>query len=143
MSDYPITSLPAAVAELGALPMPAGPVRLSPERLAEIKNLLRYESSISFHSARAKQSMLLLVAEVELLRSELEAARRPRTPRLCLCGHSHHAHTVPAPHSCFAYGQTCPCPQYRQLLPDEALAQLERNRQAAAEQARKDEEATS
>jgi hypothetical protein len=38
---------------------------LSPERLAEIKNLLRYESSISFQSTRAKESMLLLVAEVE------------------------------------------------------------------------------
>ena len=46
--------------------------RLTPERLAEIKNLLRYESSISFQSARAKESMLLLVAEVETLQAELE-----------------------------------------------------------------------
>lgn len=38
---------------------------LSPERLAEIKDLLRYESSISFQSHRAKESMLLLVAEIE------------------------------------------------------------------------------
>lgn len=41
--------------------------RLTPERLSEIKDLLRYESSISFHSHRAKESMLLLVAEVERL----------------------------------------------------------------------------
>ncbi|MFB6977755.1 hypothetical protein [Streptomyces scopuliridis] len=40
---------------------------LTPERLAEIKSLLRYETSISFHSGRAKESMLLLVAEVERL----------------------------------------------------------------------------
>lgn len=47
---------------------------LSPERISEIKSLLRYETSISFHSARAKESMLLLVAEVERLRAELIAA---------------------------------------------------------------------
>lgn len=46
--------------------------RLTPERLAEAKSLLRTESSISFHSARAKESMLLLVAEVESLQAELE-----------------------------------------------------------------------
>jgi hypothetical protein len=45
------------------------PVPLSPERLAEIKDLLKYESSIAFYSSRAKESMLLLVAEAE------EAAR--------------------------------------------------------------------
>jgi hypothetical protein len=44
--------------------------RLTPERLAEIKSLLSTESSISFHSARAKESMLLLVAEVEALNAE-------------------------------------------------------------------------
>ncbi|UNZ20573.1 hypothetical protein [Streptomyces sp. 891-h] len=55
---------------------------LSPERLAEARALLRYESSISFHSARAKESMLLLLAEAEeaaRLRArvaELEAAQR-------------------------------------------------------------------
>jgi hypothetical protein len=48
------------------------PVPLSPERLAEAKNLLRYESSISFHSARAKESMLLVVAEVDRLTALLE-----------------------------------------------------------------------
>lgn len=42
---------------------------LSDERLAEIKSLLRYETSISFHSARAKESMLLLVVAVERLRA--------------------------------------------------------------------------
>ncbi len=57
------------VAQQSALPMPAGPA-LTDDRLAEIKSLLRYESSISFHSARAKESMLLLVAEVERLRTE-------------------------------------------------------------------------
>jgi hypothetical protein len=86
-----------------------------------------------------------LVAEIRRLRDEvatLTEARRlewvtshgqtPHTPRLCECGHSHHAHTVPAPHSCFAYGQTCPCKAYRQLPHDEAVAQLKRNQQAAA-----------
>lgn len=72
-----------AVAAEGALPMPAGSVRLTVERLAEIKSLLRYETSISFHSARAKESMLLLVAEVERLRAELEAASEPQHFGLC------------------------------------------------------------
>lgn len=83
--------------------------------------------------------------ELEQLRArvaELEEARRlewvlpqgqnPHTPRICACGHSHHAHTVPAPHGCFAFGKTCPCTAYRQLPHDEAVAQLERNREAAA-----------
>ncbi|MFE9337703.1 hypothetical protein [Streptomyces sp. NPDC007063] len=51
---------------------------LTPERLAEARALLRYESSISFHSARAKESMLLLLAEAEEvapLRAELEGTR--------------------------------------------------------------------
>jgi hypothetical protein len=60
-------------------------------------------------------------------------AVNPHTPRLCACGHSNRAHTVPAPHSCFAFGQTCPCPAYRQLPHDEAVAQLDRNRRAATE----------
>lgn len=65
--------------------------------------------------------------------AELEAkALNPYTPRLCACGHSNIAHSVPAPHSCFAFGQTCPCPAYRQLPHDEAVAQLDRNRRAAA-----------
>lgn len=41
---------------------------LDDARLAEIRNLLRYESSITFHSHRAVESMWLLVAEVERLR---------------------------------------------------------------------------
>jgi len=45
------------------------PQPLDDTRLAEIRSLLRYETSISFHSARAKESMLLLLAEAE------EAAR--------------------------------------------------------------------
>lgn len=61
----------------------------------------------------------------------------PHTPRICACGHGHHAHTVAAPHSCTAFGGTCLCPAYRQLPHDEAMAQLERNRQAAAERERK------
>lgn len=44
---------------------------LTPERISEIKSLLRYETSISFHSARAKKSMLLLVAEVERLSRDI------------------------------------------------------------------------
>jgi hypothetical protein len=59
--------------------------------------------------------------------------RNPHTPRLCECGHSSHAHTVPAPHSCFAFGRTCPCQAYRQLPHDEAVAQLDRNLRAADE----------
>lgn len=67
----PITSAADAVREMGALPVPVGPERptMTPERLSEIRDLLRYESSIAFYSHRAKESMLLLVAEAE------EAAR--------------------------------------------------------------------
>lgn len=75
-----------------------------------------------------------LVAELRQARAriaELEKARRlewvrqgvtPHTPRICECGHSHHAHTVPDPHSCFAHGQTCDCPAYRQMSQDDAVA---------------------
>ncbi|MYS16592.1 hypothetical protein [Streptomyces sp. SID4982] len=89
-----------------------------------------------------------LYAEREQLRArvtELEEERRlewqmglvanPHTPRLCVCGHSHHAHAAPAPHSCFAFGRTCPCEAYQQLPHAEAVAQLEHNQQAAAERA--------
>lgn len=65
----------AAVAAQGALPVPGKPERLDDLRLTEIKSLLRYETSISFHSARAKESMLLLVAEVERQAAELVAVR--------------------------------------------------------------------
>jgi UDP-2,3-diacylglucosamine pyrophosphatase LpxH len=80
-----------------------------------------------------------LLAEVRRLRAEnaeLTEARRlewamqqaitPHTPRICVCGHSHHAHTVPAPHSCLAHGQTCQCPAYRQMRHEDALAHQER-----------------
>jgi len=43
--------------------------KMTPERITEIKDLLKYESSIAFYSHRAKESMLLLVDEAE------EAAR--------------------------------------------------------------------
>lgn len=39
--------------------------QMTPARLAEIRDLLKYESSIAFYSSRAKESMLLLVAEAE------------------------------------------------------------------------------
>lgn len=42
---------------------------LDPERLAEIKALVRNETSIAFYSNRAKESVLLLIAEVERLRA--------------------------------------------------------------------------
>lgn len=63
----PITDVETAVRELGALPVPAGTERepLSAARLAEIRDLLKYESSIAFYSHRAKESMLLLVSEAE------------------------------------------------------------------------------
>jgi hypothetical protein len=38
---------------------------MTPERLAEIRYLLRCESPIAFYSHRAKESMLLLVEEAE------------------------------------------------------------------------------
>jgi hypothetical protein len=73
----PITTVEAAVAELGALPVPCGPQPLDDARLAEIRNLLRYETSISFHSARAKESMLLLLHEVEQWRATYGADALP------------------------------------------------------------------
>lgn len=65
MND-PITNVEDAVREMGALPVPVGSEpELTPERLAEIRDLIKYESSISFYSHRAKESILLLVAEAE------------------------------------------------------------------------------
>lgn len=73
--------------------------------------------------------------------AELEEERRPEwlrqgliphTPRICECGHSHHAHTVPEPHSCFAHGKTCPCPAYRQMAHDEAVAHVARKQAESA-----------
>jgi hypothetical protein len=99
--------------------------------------------------AHARADMPVLLAEVRRLRArvaELEEARRlewqlshgrnPHTPLLCECGHSHFAHTVPSPHSCFAFGQTCPCEAFRQLPHDRAVAQLKANQRAAAERAK-------
>jgi hypothetical protein len=36
------------------------------DRLREIRDLLRHESSIAFYSSRAKESMLMLLAEAHL-----------------------------------------------------------------------------
>jgi hypothetical protein len=96
--------------------------------------------------AHARTDVPALLAEIRRLRAEVadfkEAQRldwvhgqdrNPHTPRLCECGHSSHAHTVPSPHSCFAFGRTCPCQAYRQLPHDEAVAQLDRNLRAADE----------
>ncbi|MDX2707304.1 hypothetical protein PV350_31280 [Streptomyces sp. PA03-6a] len=72
-----------------------------------------------------------LLAEVDRLTVRVAELQTPCAPRICECGHSHLAHTIPTPHSCFAFGQTCPCQQYRQLPPDEAVAQVRRNLRAA------------
>jgi hypothetical protein len=73
------------------------------------------------------------------LRERVAQLETTHAPRLCTCGHSRPAHTAPEPHSCFAHGQTCTCPTYRQLPPAEAWAQLDKNIRAsevhAAEQA--------
>jgi hypothetical protein len=78
-------------------------------------------------------------AEVDRLSKRVAELEAAHAPRLCTCGHSLPAHTAPEPHSCFAHGQTCTCPTYRQLPPAEAWAQLEKNIRAseahAAEQA--------
>ncbi|MEU1443038.1 hypothetical protein [Streptomyces mirabilis] len=121
------------------IPLTADLAPLTAAREAEIREHVAAMTNFSVGNLAARD----LLAEVDRLRAELQAAPKPHTPRLCICGHSNHAHTVPAPHSCFAFGQTCPCPQYRQLLPAAAEAQLERNRAAAAAQARYDEEAAS
>ncbi|MER6350566.1 hypothetical protein ABT186_01615 [Streptomyces sp. NPDC001634] len=117
--------------------------RLTPQREAEIREVV--EHSRGWAGAPATYTRMLhdLLAELAAVRKERDEARAANlhTPRICACGHGHLAHTVPAPHSCFAYGQTCPCPAYRQLPHDEAVAQLDRNRQAAADRAREDEEA--
>lgn len=62
----PITNTEDAVREMGALPVPVGSEpQMTAERLAEIRDLIRYVSSIAFYSHRAKESVLLLVAEAE------------------------------------------------------------------------------
>ncbi|MEU9849301.1 hypothetical protein [Streptomyces sp. NPDC047985] len=77
------------------------------------------------------------------LRARVTELETSIAPRLCSCGHSRHAHTVPAPHSCFAYGQTCPCPTYRQLPPDEAWEQQRKNIAAREARAADEDIATS
>lgn len=78
-------------------------------------------------------------SERDALRARVTQLETASAPRICECGHSRVAHTVPEPHSCFAFDQTCGCPRYRQLPPNEAVAQLQRNIRAsearAAEQA--------
>lgn len=82
-------------------PDPSGP--LTPERLVEIRDLLRYESSIAFYSSRAKESMLLLLAEAEeavRLRAEHEPYE-PLTEQGCPDG-KHVSWLVDSPdhHAC-------------------------------------------
>ncbi|MFD0437055.1 hypothetical protein [Streptomyces chartreusis] len=93
--NEPITNVEDAVRELGALPMPAGSEpQLTPKRLSEIRDLIRYESSIAFYSHRAKESILLLVAEAE------EAARlRARVAELEAT-----THVAPSPSCTRCYG---------------------------------------
>ncbi|MFD5566584.1 hypothetical protein [Streptomyces cadmiisoli] len=83
---------------------------------------------------RGRRDLRTRVAELkESQRLEwLSQGATLHTPRICACGHSHLAHSVPSPHSCFAHGKTCPCPAFRQLPHNEAVAQLDRNRRAAA-----------
>lgn len=102
---------------------------LSPERLAEI----RASVARAPHPAPGTWAAGLreLLAEVDRLTVRVAELQTPCAPRICECGHSHLAHTIPTPHSCFAFGQTCPCQQYRQLPPDEAVAQVRRNLRAA------------
>lgn len=52
------------------------PELMDAERLAEVKDLLKYESSIAFYSHRAKESLLLLVASYEAV-----VAERDRLPQ--------------------------------------------------------------
>ena len=41
----------------------------SEERLKEAHDLIRYESSVSFHSTRAKETMLILLSEARAARA--------------------------------------------------------------------------
>ncbi|WP_331723398.1 hypothetical protein [Streptomyces atratus] len=91
--------------------------------------------------AQLARAVPLVLAEVDRLRARVAELETSIAPRLCFCGHSRHAHTVPAPHSCFAYGQTCPCPTYQQLPPGEAWEQQRKNI-AAREALAADEAAT-
>jgi len=118
------------------LPIPDPSCPLSSRREAEIRLVLAEMQQDVLDGAHPAEYFALrdMLAEVERLRAQV-AVGNPHTPQLCGCGHSNLAHTVPAPHSCFAYGQTCPCRRYRQLPHDEAVAQLDRNRRAAGERA--------
>ncbi|MFF8422885.1 hypothetical protein [Streptomyces sp. NPDC015680] len=123
--------------------------RLTPEREQEIRTLDLLELMSDRAAPVISGHLAVLLAEVDRLRAENEQLRDRATeletsiaPRLCSCGHSRHAHTVPAPHSCFAFGQTCPCPTYRLLPPDRAWEQQRKNIAAREAQAA-DEAATS
>lgn len=98
------------------------------DRWEEAQDNIRLRQALA-SAQRGRRELRARVAELET----------SIAPRLCACGHSRHAHTVPAPHSCFAFGQTCPCPTYRQLPPNEAREQLQKN--IAASEARMAESA--
>lgn len=109
---------------------------LTGQQLDDIEAVVRNAAVLGADIDPATAAALL--DEARWLRArvaELEKAQRlewlrqgvtPHTPRICECGHSHHAHTVPEPHSCFAHGKTCPCPAYRQMAHDEAVAHVTR-----------------
>ncbi|MFJ4887740.1 hypothetical protein [Streptomyces sp. NPDC088731] len=115
--------------------------RLTPEREQEIRTLDLLELMSDRAAPVISGHLAVLLAEVNRLRARVTELEMSTAPRLCACGHSRHAHTAPAPHSCFAFGQTCPCPTYRQLPPDEAREQLKKNIAASAARAAAEHEA--
>lgn len=85
----PITSLPAAVAALGALPMPAGPVRLTPEREAEIAERTPKRAAaltawidkfapLAENQRAVENAETVLEEDVPALLAELAAVRKER-----------------------------------------------------------------
>ncbi|MFJ1900465.1 hypothetical protein [Streptomyces sp. NPDC088115] len=100
---------------------------LTPEREQEIRTLDLLELVSERAAPVISGHLAALLAEIDRLRARVAELETSTAPRLCACGHSRHAHTVPAPHSCFAFGQTCPCSTYQQLPPDEAWEQLAKN----------------
>jgi hypothetical protein len=113
-----------------------------PDATAEdtvIATLPDWADPVAVFLADAHEAVPELLAEVDRLSKRVAELEAAHAPRLCACGHSLPAHAAPEPHSCFAHGQTCTCPTYRQLPPAEAWAQLEKNIRAseahAAEQA--------
>jgi hypothetical protein len=104
-----------------------------------IATLPDWADPVAVFLADAHEAVPELLAEVDRLSKRVAELEAAHAPRLCACGHSLPAHAAPEPHSCFAHGQTCTCPTYRQLPPAEAWAQLDKNIRAseahAAEQA--------